>query len=71
MDNFFYQEARRDYEDFVRSEGDKIKKQEKEFKEKDARRKYGKNYKDFMKGKEGDAPPARKHAYPLKARKKA
>ncbi len=70
MDNFFYQEARRDYEDFMRSEGPKMEKQEKEFKTSDARMKYGKNYKEFMKG-EGDAPPARKRAYPLKARKKA
>tara|TARA_B100001964_G_C13653200_1_gene345683 strand:+ start:259 stop:474 length:216 start_codon:yes stop_codon:yes gene_type:complete len=71
MDNFFFDEARRNYEDFMRQYGDEMDKADKKNKEDDLRKKYGKNWKEYDKeARKGDAPPGRKRAYKLPIKKK-
>jgi len=71
MDNFFFDEARRNYEDFMRQYGDEMDKADKKNKEDDLRKKYGKNWKEYDKeAHKGDAPKPRKRAYKLPRKKK-
>ena len=68
MDNYFFQEARRDYEDFMRQYGDEMEAEEKQHKEDDLRMKYGKDWKKYR--SEKTAPKPRRRAYPLPKKKK-
>ena len=71
MDNFFFDEARRNYEDFMRQYGDEMDKADKKNKEDDLRKKYGKSWSRYDKeAHEGDAPKPRKRAYKLPRKKK-